>query len=181
MSSLVSDSYFSKANVLRICLWLVFAGFAVAGQTAQSTEGFLAPDPDILTIQPLTPGDNGLIPYRLNANVSLTRPVNITPIESGFGGISPLSFSAKPPQETIRTINTLWQQTNDSDRISLPRLLRFELNNERVKFKFRPRSVSIEGEQLKVTFRPQSALIEGEQLKIMLQPHSALMLWGKAF
>ena len=181
MPSLISGPCFIKAATLRICCGLVFVGLSMAAYTAQSEEGSLASDLDILTIQPAHSGDDFLPPYQFSASVVLARlpDTTLTGLESGD---APQLFSAvKPQPETVNTVNAPRQQAYDGSRVSLPRLLRVEFKGNLANITFKPRMVLIEGEQVKITFRPQSTLIEKKQLKVMLQPHSVSMLWGKAF
>lgn len=165
MFNLISGSCLIRAATLCIGFGLLYAGLAVAAHAAQSEEDSFASDLEILTIQHTRSGADWLPPYKFGASVVLTRSPDTAPIGSGFGSAHQALAIAKPQQETIHAINAHWPQSYDSDRVSLPRLLRVEFKVE----------------QVKITFRPQSALIEGERFKVTLQPHSASMLWNTAF
>ena len=184
MPNLISGFCFIRTTTICMCYGLVFVGLAVAAHTAQSEENFFAPDLDILSVQLAHSDASWRLPYRINTNVVLARPADTSPTGSGFSNTPRFQLIAEPKKEAIWPINANRQQTYDSGRILLPRLLSVEFKGERANITFRPRSVSIEGERLKVTFRPQSALIEGERLgmlKIMLQPHTASVAWGNTF
>ena len=141
MFSLISGSGFIQAVMLRMCFGLVFIGLAVAAHTAQSEESPFAPELDILTIQPVRVNGDRLLPYRFNANITLTRSEDAAPAGSGFGNTPRLHIVAEPKKEATWSTSSRWQVTPDSDRISLSPVLRFESKGER--FEIKPRRHSI--------------------------------------
>jgi len=176
----ISGYCFIPAAMIRMCVGLVFAGLAVASNTAHSEEGSITPDLAILTIQPVRTDSSWLLPDQFSASVVLTHLPVTTPIGFGSDGTSQFSVT-KPQQETVLATKSHWQPTYDDNRVSLLRLLRLEFKGGLANISVRPRLISIEWERLKVTFQPQSALIEEGQLKIMLQPHSVMIMRSKAF
>lgn len=176
----ISGYCFIPAAMIRMCVGLVFAGLAVASNTAHSEEGSITPDLAILTIQPVLTDSSWLLPDQISASVVLTHLPVTTPIGLGSDGTSQLSVT-KPQQETVLATKSHWQPTYDDNRVSLLRLLRLEFKGGLANISVRPRLISIEWERFKVTFQPQSALIEEGQLKIMLQPHSVMIMRSKAF
>lgn len=141
MSNFISGSGFIQAAMLRICVGLIFVGLAVAAHTAQSEESPFAPDLDILTIQPVRANNDRLLPYQFNASITLTRSEDIVPAGSGFGNTPRLHIIAEPKKEAIWSVNSRWQVTPDSDRISLSPVLRFESKGERLEIKPRRNSI----------------------------------------
>lgn len=140
MSGLISGSGFIQTTLLRMCFGLVFVGLAVATHTAWSEESPFAPDLDVLTIQPVrAKGD--LLPYRFNTSITLTHPTDITPAGSGFGNTPRLHIVVEPKKEVAWSVNSHWQVTQGSDRISLSPVLRFESKDERIEVKPRRNSI----------------------------------------
>lgn len=176
----ILDIVLFRRHMIRMCFGLVFAGLAVASNTAHSEEGSITPDLAILTIQPVRTDPSWLLPDQFSASVVLTHQPVTTPIGFGSDGTSQFSVT-KPQQETVLATKSHWQPTYDDNRISLLRLLRLEFKGGLANISVQPRLISIEGERLKVTFQPQSALIEEGQLKILLQSHSVMIMRSKAF
>jgi len=142
MSILISGFCFIQVVILRVCIFLVFAGLTVAAHTAQSQENMPAADLDILTIQPARADTDRLFPYRLNLNVALTRAADAAPFGSGFGNTPMLENIAGPT--TIRPTNSPWQFTPNNAPVSLRTLLRFESKDERLDIKPKRHSFSVE-------------------------------------
>lgn len=141
MSGLISDSRFIQAAMLRMCFWLIFVGLAVAAHTAQSEEGFFAPDLDILTIQPVRSGNDWLIPYRFDTNFALTRHEDVASVGTGLSNTPRLHIVAEPKKEAAWSTNPRWRIASDSEHASLSPTLRFESKGERVEIKPRRHSI----------------------------------------
>ncbi|MDD5300350.1 MAG: hypothetical protein PHD65_07630 [Gallionella sp.] len=141
MSNFISGSGFIQAAMLRICVGLIFVGLAVAAHTAQSEESPFAPGLDILTIQPVRASADRLLPYHLNASITLTRSAEAAPAGSGFGNTPQFHIVAEPKKEAVWSTNARWQIAPDSDRISLSPVLRFESKEGR--FEIKPRRHSV--------------------------------------
>lgn len=114
MSILVSGFCFIQAVILRVCIFLVFAGA------------------------------DRLFPYRLNLKVAFTRAAKNAPFGSGFGNTPMLEHIADPAKETIWPTNALWQFTPDNAPVSLRTLLRFDSKDERFDIKPKRHSFSVE-------------------------------------
>lgn len=181
MSNFISGFCFIRVAMLRMCVGLLFVGLVVAAHTVQSKEDFFAPALDILTIQLARPDIDWLLPYQLNANVALPRLAHTMPVWYGFNDPSRLHLITEPEKEAVQVTSANGQQTYDSYRISLQRLLSLEFKGDQTSIAFQPSAIVIQREQVRFTFRSQSALIETDQFKVLLQPHSASVLWNKMF
>jgi hypothetical protein len=138
---LITGSSFIRAVALRICFGLVLAGLAIAAHKAQSEEGSFIPDLEILTIQPVRSDTDWLIPYRLNANLSLNRAADVASIDAGHGNTPRLHLVvAEPKKETTWSTNSRWKFTAGNGRTSLSPSLRFESKGEILEIKPRRHS-----------------------------------------
>jgi len=132
MYSLILSYRFTQATMLRMCFWLVFAGFAATAHTAQSEEGAFSTDLEILTIQPVRSGIEGLLPYRLDVNFTLIRSKDSAPV----GSSTPrLYLVAEPKKEAGWTTNSRWKVASESDHVLVSPILRFESKGERIEIK----------------------------------------------
>lgn len=132
MSNFVSGQI--QTTMLRICFLLAFIGWAVA---AQSEGGLVAPNMEIMIIQPARTTPVWLGSYRFNMHAAFTRSENnSTPIAALSG--SSLQNTVADPKEA-GTINTHLHSTPGS--INLSPHLSFESKEDKVEI--RPRRHSI--------------------------------------
>jgi hypothetical protein len=160
----ILTSCFFRATDLRLGLGFILLG-SVAAQAAVTKESVFVPKFYLLTTQ-IDQSDNDFLPpYQFSASVEIAPPLESTPLGLGLDRYLKSPSSANSQQETVRAVNTRWQQANVGNHVSLPQFFRFEFKGEWAKISFQPRSVSIEGEQLDVLF----------------QPHSVSVWWSKPF
>lgn len=165
--------------MLRLCFGLVLDFVVAAVQAAQLDGDYFEPKINLLAMQ--LSGTAYSPSYQIGTSVVFTRPQNSMPIGTETSITLQLPAIDRPQQETVRTANPTWQQTDNGNRISLSHLFRMSFKDDTVNVVFRPHYLLIDGTHFRLAFRPNLALIEGARFKIIIQPQSTFIFWRKAF
>lgn len=142
---------------------LMFVGLVAAEHCFARDNGLSVSRLDLATIHVIHTATEFIPPYQFTASVVLTRPVYDLSVGT-WTGITPNLYSNTGTRtEEGHAWNSGLKQIPESERVTLPRILKLEFK----------------GDLLKLTLRPNVATIESSQLKLTMRPGSTWMLWKR--